>query len=426
MQLTATEAVCPLCRRSANAEVGHSDPTRLCEGCQRMVQTVRSASSPRVAVMEPPPVHAMPHPQVAMFAQSESSLSEPGRVEEANHPLQPPAHDEGDYLPLECQTSAESDPFDLDELFDHGSMREPLPPVCEPSRRTNASQDSTRTAQRVYEPACQAAPATCAVAEAPLVIAASANVIYDTPVEASSGDSISNILIDPVADSPETRENVIDTNAPESPAHSWNYGQDGFPIMVHAPESARLARLKIPLAATLLLVCGVGGYFLVYRPAIQASQNSQTVTRTQSAELKPLSTAASASLRQQAAAQTSTQAAAPSAEQRESQTPALTENTKDNRAASADSATGRGRYSLQAAAFPNEPGASEFSERLKRAGVPAYVVPADIAGRGRWFRVRVGRFETAQDADRFASEARQRANAAGLSLRLIVSSYDKP
>jgi cell division septation protein DedD len=310
----------------------------------------------------------MPQPQAATLAQSESRVGAPGAVEEASQPLQPPEPDEGEYLPLECQTSAESDPFDLDELFDEGTLRE-LP----------------------------------------------TNVIYDTRVDASSGDSFSNVLIDPVPDSPENLESCedgIETNPPESPAQHRNHSHYDLPILVQAPKSDRLLRLNIPLAAALLLVCSIGGYFLVYRPAIHASQSSQTDTRVQPAEFKPSSTAAPASLRQP--------------EQRESQTPALSENTKDNRPAGADSATGRGRYSLQAAAFPNEPWASEFSERLKRAGVPAYVVPADIAGRGRWFRVRVGRFETARDADRFASEAQQRANAAGLSLRLIVSSYDKP
>jgi cell division protein FtsN len=423
MQLTATEAVCPLCRRSVNAEVGHSDPTRLCEDCQRIVQTVRSAGSPRVAVMEPPPVRAMPQPQVATLAQSESILSAPGGIEEAGQPFRPPEHEEGEYLPLECQPSAESDPFDVDELFDQGSPRESLP------HPMHASQDLNLTSQPAYKPASQSAPATCAVAEAPIVVVASTNVIYDTPIEASSDDSLFKVLIDSGADSPEypeACEDRIETNPSESPAHYWNYSPDEFPIMLQASEPGRLARLKIPLAAALLLVCGIGGYFLVYRPVIQASQTSQMVIRVQPPELKPSSTGAVASVHQQAASQPSPRAAAPSAAGRENETPAPTENAKDNRTAGADSATGRGRYSLQAAAFPNEPGASEFSERLKRTGVPAYVVAADIAGRGRWFRVRVGRFETAKDADRFAAEARQRASAAGLSLRLIVSSYEKP
>jgi len=424
MQLTATEAVCPLCRRSVNVEAGHSDPTRLCEDCRRMVQTVRSAGTPRVTVMEPPPVRAIPQPRVATLAESELRLSAPPGVEEASQPFQPPEHDEGEYLPLECQTLAESDPFDLDELFDQESPCESL------AHPMHASQELNLTAQPVYEPASQAAPASWAVAEAPIVVAASTNVIYDTPVGPSSGDQSINVLIDSVADSPEYPESCedrIETNPAESPAHNWNRGQYEFPIIAQAPDSGRLAGLKIPIAAALLLVCGgYGGYFLLYRPAIQASQISQTVTRVQPAELKPSSTAAAAGVDQQAASQPSPRAAALSAAGRENQAPAPTENVRDNRAASADSATGRGRYSLQAAAFPNEPGASEFSERLKRAGVPAYVVAADIAGRGRWFRVRVGRFETAQDADRFAAEARQRANAAGLTLRLIVSSYDKP
>jgi cell division protein FtsN len=58
--------------------------------------------------------------------------------------------------------------------------------------------------------------------------------------------------------------------------------------------------------------------------------------------------------------------------------------------------------------------------------VPSYVVSADLARRGRWFRVRVGRFNTAEDAQKFAKEAQLRAKAAGMSLQLIVSQYEQP
>jgi cell division protein FtsN len=52
-------------------------------------------------------------------------------------------------------------------------------------------------------------------------------------------------------------------------------------------------------------------------------------------------------------------------------------------------------------------------------------VSADLPRRGKWFRVRVGRFNSADDAQKFAAEAQNRAKAAGLSLQLIGCQFDK-
>jgi cell division septation protein DedD len=62
---------------------------------------------------------------------------------------------------------------------------------------------------------------------------------------------------------------------------------------------------------------------------------------------------------------------------------------------------------------------------LVRAGVPAYIMSIDIPRRGKWFRVRVGRFPTADEAGKYAPQARQRARAAGISLELIVCDFEK-
>jgi len=83
------------------------------------------------------------------------------------------------------------------------------------------------------------------------------------------------------------------------------------------------------------------------------------------------------------------------------------------------------KYSLQAASFPKEAQAKEFSDKLVRAGVPAYIMSIDIPHRGKWFRVRVGRFPSADEAGRYASQARQRARAAGITLDLIVCDFEK-
>jgi cell division septation protein DedD len=92
-----------------------------------------------------------------------------------------------------------------------------------------------------------------------------------------------------------------------------------------------------------------------------------------------------------------------------------------------DSASGgRPLFSLQAASFPNEKGARDYSERLIRAGVPAYVVAADIPKRGRWYRVRAGKFATQEETRKYASEWQQRMRAAGIKVELVSCDYTQP
>lgn len=56
-------------------------------------------------------------------------------------------------------------------------------------------------------------------------------------------------------------------------------------------------------------------------------------------------------------------------------------------------AGGPGGYQLQVSSFKTQAEADAFSSALRRRGHKAYVEPADVKGRGRWFRVRVGPFK---------------------------------
>jgi cell division septation protein DedD len=84
---------------------------------------------------------------------------------------------------------------------------------------------------------------------------------------------------------------------------------------------------------------------------------------------------------------------------------------------------GQKLYALQAASFPNEGGAKAYSDKLVRAGVPAYVIAADIPRRGRWYRVRAGKFAAPDEARKYATEWQQRARAAGINIQLVTVDY---
>ena len=71
MQLTATEATCPLCKHPVSAFGAHPEPTRLCEDCRRIVQTIRSTGNARAESIDQPQVRTALQPQAAMPVQPE-------------------------------------------------------------------------------------------------------------------------------------------------------------------------------------------------------------------------------------------------------------------------------------------------------------------------------------------------------------------
>ena len=306
--------------------------------------------------------------------------------------------------------------FEFDELFDDESFQTPAAHET-PSYSSEPfwSEDDSRGSNAIPEPLESTwEPPALAEAESADAMTALQSEIQSLSNEIASFD----LQIDPVNGAQPSIESLpseVVTNPIEPPAEDWSSTPSDYPILMKGPEHSKLQSFRLPFVAAALVCLGVAGYFLIYRSSIQASQSGPGLAQVQPG--KPGHASADQSL--------ASQASLAGAQAKEIIEQAAAEHTQ-GQIARAASEVSEGRYSLQAAAFPNESGANEFCERLKRAGVPAYVVSADIAGRGTWFRVRVGRFETTQHADRFASEARLRARASGLNLQLIVSTYDKP
>jgi cell division septation protein DedD len=425
MQLTATEATCPLCKHPVGANGVHSDPTRLCEDCQRIVQTIRSTGNARIGVIEPPQLRATLQSHVATSVQGARLPTSPVLAEEDSDAFEEetPIYEPH---PLGFNTPADAEPslFDFDALFDDepsgntAAQEAPSYHLSGPSHGEGVLQASTAAADPIPEPALQSSSTARAGAETPVAMSTFADAIQDLSDEIAGSQPGSDPQVGFESNGQPAREffeGEVVTSPLEEPAQ-WNYAQTDFPILVGDANRSKLAKLRLPIVAALLVCCGVAGYFVIYRPSIQPSQSGQRLEQVQPFQPTPISAEqyAASQARPQASVETKESGTPPSADHKNSQSDSA---AKENR---------EGRYSLQAAAFPNEAGANEFCERLKRAGVPAYVVSAEIAGRGKWFRVRVGKFESAQDADRFGSEARLRARASGLNLQLIVSSYDKP
>jgi len=208
----------------------------------------------------------------------------------------------------------------------------------------------------------------------------------------------------------------------EDPLPAWDYSQSEWPVLVGPNQRKSFKRFGGPIAAMVLFACAVGFYLLIYRPSGPERRTATDPGRTAQASAVELGATVGGSADSDARNRVAPTLSEPPA----SAAAQPAETIAREPVAPKESTNTQGRFSLQAAAFPTQVGADEFAEKLKRTGLPSYVVPAELARRGRWFRVRVGRFNAQEEAQRFAGEAQQRARSAGLAVQLIVCQYDQP
>jgi len=70
-------------------------------------------------------------------------------------------------------------------------------------------------------------------------------------------------------------------------------------------------------------------------------------------------------------------------------------------AALPEEAVAGGVYSVQVKSTQEREDANRFAARLRDRGYAPYVQTVDLPGRGTWYRVRVGNFETREAAQRY-------------------------
>jgi cell division septation protein DedD len=218
-----------------------------------------------------------------------------------------------------------------------------------------------------------------------------------------------------------------------------NEGVDAWPLVLHDDRRRGLSKPLLGVLAAVLLLAAAAGLYVGNRyfgagrdvagsteikpltstpPPARAGagtdrpvQAANSSAATQSEGRRPASEAVSGP--NQTHPEQPAQAAQPAAQQPVPVT-----------SPAANVAGGAKLVSFQIASVPNEAAAKEFCDRLIRAGVPAYTVRADIPGRGRWFRVRAGKFGSAQESQQSAVVWRKLAAAAGINLQLVQCDYE--
>jgi cell division septation protein DedD len=418
MSVEPTPLSCPLCRRRwAESSSGPAPGTRLCHQCQSMVlsafrgsisnrdsivagqnQAIAEASSNPTADEysligatefgeDIPPVLSSPtdNPDIPQFDQFETHEDSSFRFFEDEdreyEDREYQAHSPGDHLSSDPNNGhLESSPHSLASLSvsDERAEEAAAKPLLEHSKLV---QDNMESCVGIKPPAD---PNT--------------KPEHHEDPEAKRLSVAENEVADPWVE----------------PLPAWDHSQNEWPVLV-GPSKRRVQKPRAAVAALVILVVLALSYFLIYRPANAERRTTENGIVASSAETHMATSVA---------AEEPKQAALPPSDNNSRST--STASVSAPAQSVYENKNAEGKFSLQAAAFPNESGANEYAEKLKQAGVPSYVVPADVAHRGRWFRVRVGRFNSAEDAQRFAREAQLRAKTGGLALQLIVCQYGQP
>jgi len=385
MQAETLTRICPLCRRAA----GDASPgTRLCNDCRAMLDPIL----PRVGVVQPDYAVALAGPATVRPADVHTSFVHDADFDDVSFAPAPRADQA--FAPLN-EGAAEAfitpDQYEDPDVF--------IAP--------DQYEDDVEPPAHVAEPAPAVAPmriepavAEAAISPAPI----SETAITETAITETT-------INESTPADPMHLNDAASADPWDDPLPAWEYSHNEWPLLVKAEKPSRRSRSKWPLVAlaVVAVVVAAAAYFFFMKPRHEAPPAQQALT----VPIEPPAAAPTTPANPTPAPPAAETKEAPPAKEA---SPAPTNQGADS----------QWKHALQAMASPNEGEANAFAERLKSAAVPAYVVRADINGHV-WYRVRVGRFATAEEATRYAAEARNRARAAGVALKdLQVTAYDKP
>ncbi|MEW6210335.1 MAG: SPOR domain-containing protein [Acidobacteriota bacterium] len=387
MQVETIKTVCPLCRQSAsNGSVG----TRLCAPCRSLIYVIlpasqfalHTSSDPVITVETPDVSFANLHTEeVPDYLDTQPLAQETLTAEQSDEVVftfdaEPP---QPSYEVPQYQWLSHSQPLEVPEAYiQAGANSQPL------TEHTIAEQSLNE--QSLNEQSLNEQPRPVAVEQS----AASA-------LSQESG-ALASRSADPWAD----------------PLPAWETSRNEWPVLVEPPKPSGFSRLKLPIAILLLAASLIALFFVVILPLMKSDAPTQSKpTPTESAKPNPLPADPQAS-------------APPTASQPTTSQPAASQPTSQPAASTPAEDMSQGAITLQVMSSPNEAEAKATADKLTRAGVAAYVIAAEIKGR-RWYRVRAGRFNTREEAQRYAEQSKARARAAGVKIETMIPvDYEKP
>lgn len=375
MNGNTTHQTCSLCRQALDSGAnGHAPGTRLCDACRSMVRTACNGSHVKAQTLD------VDQSVATVVAAAPLTNSEP---------------DESSYW-LESESE--------EDYFSRSSPVEPAHQAI--------SEETVLARQSAEPPDVETSQAGFSFAPDSFTDASEAASVADSELPHMNAESDAQVWesTEPSKD-PLATGALFETPDAETLNPEQHYSEQEWPVLMVPARRSSFNKVRAAMVILTLIVSVAAVYFLIYLPLSGGKHENSLAVREVSAAAVPAASSAGAETRTPAAEPTTISQSKLDAGTSSKQEPSIGDV--------------RGQFSLQAAAFPVESGAAEFAEKLKRAGLPSYVVSADVAKRGTWYRVRVGRFESAEAAKLYAAEAQLRSKASGVSLQLIVCPYEQ-
>jgi cell division septation protein DedD len=404
MQVEMANLICPLCKRELSAGTLN---TRLCEECRALVQTashpasIGTAGSSRSLKAQLGTASSVPDIASAHLDVESNEISEShsasNRVSEVN-----PEHSELIDTKDEFVLPDDHEFFDSTPYITEANLPEPAAEGSVPITEDEVIEDALQT--------LVAEPDSGALSNSNQSNYLSADI--ETQGTTVPAEDESPML--------STTPEKVSADPWEDALPASEFSRNEWPVLIGPPRDGFIARFKTQIVVTVVLALLGGAYYLIYRQTAAKPVIDSPGPLLPSKVVEPSTSAKPSSDSAESKAPSSS---ADSTENAESKA-AL--QAKDKPVATFESDNAQGKFALQVAAYPNRAAAAELADKLKAAGVASYVVNVELPHRGTWYRVRVGRFNTAAEAQKFAAEAQLRARAAGMSLELIVSPYEQP
>jgi len=151
---------------------------------------------------------------------------------------------------------------------------------------------------------------------------------------------------------------------------------------------------------------------LTFYNTLTKTPESKQAAETKTEEKEAEKTARAAAKEKKPQGQEETAARAKAAENRGEKSPAAAEpETKAQAMESAEAKTNGKGWNVQANSYPDAKSAKDLVDRLKNKGYNAFVTEANVKGKV-WYRVRVGRFGSRDEAEKIAAALKNNENMA--------------
>ena len=427
MHLEVSNKYCPLCKRLVAAG-DHPDSTRLCEQCRSLIHTILpGAGSNSFLAADQAQATGQPNfattGQLAALVPFNEGLSDT-RINSQEHQTEFASFNPvTDFDEVEVDPGIEAEYFDDFGTIDDGeliSAKALASPIDEATLRPVEPDAARPQVFLMAEPPDSFQNKTVTVEARPPDETIKLNLL-----QAEEPGHLISLPHNVQADKDAETISGIDTTSEQEAADPWDdplpvweYSRNEYPLYVGVSERKRGLKLKPLLVSAALLLSLVAAYLVFQsRSAVPQSQKAEVSSEQATVESVAPTQAANA-----------IKPASDEAEKADAEKADAEKASPVSSEASANVvAETQWRHALQALASSSEVEANLFAAKLVSAGIPAYVIPADIERRGKWYRVRIGGFNTAQEAQRYIADARLRAKAAGINLKdLNVVDYERP